>query len=86
MLHLPKRAKWLEKHKNELEAVDITLHPPGKDRLKQILKISGKKITDLLNKSGEQYRSLNMKKRSKLSAKTNYWIFFQKNGRLINGL
>ncbi len=75
--------KWLEKHENKLEAVDITVHPPGKDQLKQILRISGKKITDLLNKSGEQYRLLNMKEKVKTLSEDQLLDLLSKNGRLI---
>src|SRR5258708_34249309 len=75
--------KWLENHKKKLETVDITLHPPNKNQLKQILKISGKKITDLLNKSGEQYRLLNMKKKDKTLSEDQLLEILSKNGRLI---
>src|SRR5690242_16062648 len=53
--------KWLDGRKKTLNGIDVTLNPPGKAELKKILGLSGKKVTDLLNKSGEQYRLLNMK-------------------------
>lgn len=75
--------KWLESHKVSLDAVDITTNPPGKDQLKKILKASGKTITDLLNKSGEQYRALNMKEKIKTLSEDQILDLLAKNGRLI---
>ena len=75
--------KWLESHKNQLDPVDITLHPPGKDQLKKILKASGKPVTDLLNKSGEQYRALNMKEKVNILNEDQILDLLAKNGRLI---
>jgi arsenate reductase len=75
--------KWLENHRKELKSTDITLAPPGKAQLKRILKLSGKKITDLLNKSGEQYRLLNMKEKVKTLTEDQILELLSKNGRLI---
>jgi arsenate reductase len=75
--------KWLEKQGQELKAVDITLDPPSKEQLHQVLKNSGKKITDLLNKSGEQYRLLNMKEKVKSLSEDQLLDMLAKNGRLI---
>jgi arsenate reductase len=63
--------------------VDITLHPPSKADLKRYLSLSGKKITDLLNKSGEQYRLLNMKEKVKSLTEDQILELLSKNGRLI---
>ncbi len=75
--------KWLQNHKVELDAVDITLTPPSKDQLKKVLKTSGKTIADLLNKSGEQYRVLNMKDKVKIMTEDQILDLLAKNGRLI---
>jgi len=75
--------KWLEKHKNQLQSIDITLTPPSKAELKKVLKLSGKKITDLLNKSGEQYRLLNLKEKIKTMTEDQILDLLSKNGRLI---
>jgi arsenate reductase len=75
--------KWLEGHKNQLDSIDITLDPPSKDQLKKVLKNSGKTITDLLNKSGEQYRALNMKDKVKTLNEDQILDLLAKNGRLI---
>lgn len=75
--------KWLEKQGQTLEAVDITTDPPSKNELKEILKRSGKSVTDLLNKSGEQYRLLNMKEKVKFLSEDQLLEMLSKNGRLI---
>ena len=78
-----KAQKWLETHKNQLDSVDITTNPPGKEQLKKILKDSGKKITDLLNTSGIQYRELNMKEKIKTLSEDQLLELLSQNGRLI---
>jgi arsenate reductase (glutaredoxin) len=75
--------KWLDAHEKNLDTVDITLNPPGKAELKKILAQSGKKVTDLLNKSGEQYRLLNMKEKVKTLTDDQILELLSKNGRLI---
>ncbi len=75
--------KWLEAHQVKLEPADITLDPPSKEELKKVLKLSGKKVTDLLNKSGEQYRLLNMKEKVKTLSEDQILDLLSKNGRLI---
>jgi arsenate reductase len=75
--------KWLEKSGQKLDSVDITLTPPSKTDLKRYLALSGKKITDLLNKSGEQYRLLNMKEKIKNLTEDQILEMLSKNGRLI---
>lgn len=75
--------KWLKKRGIQLEAIDITENPPSKAELKKHLALSGKKITDLLNKSGEQYRLLNMKEKVKTLIEDQLLDLLAKNGRLI---
>jgi arsenate reductase len=75
--------KWLEKTGQKLDSVDITLNPPSKSELKMVLQKSGKKVTDLLNKSGEQYRLLNMKEKVKTLTEDQILDLLSKNGRLI---
>jgi arsenate reductase-like glutaredoxin family protein len=50
----------MEKHQQRLEPVDITLTPPSNEELKRVLQLSERKVADLLNTSGEQYRLLNL--------------------------
>ncbi|HVM32347.1 MAG TPA: Spx/MgsR family RNA polymerase-binding regulatory protein [bacterium] len=75
--------KWLEKKGRKLEPVDITLTPPSKAELKKALALSGKPVTALLNKSGEQYRLLNMKEKVKSMTEDQILDLLSKNGRLI---
>ncbi len=75
--------KWLEGRKKILSPVDVTLNPPSKADLKKILALSGKKIADLLNKSGEQYRLLNMKEKVGTMTEDQMLELLSKNGRLI---
>ena len=78
-----KAEKWLQSRKKPLDSVDITLQPPTKARLREILKASGKKVTDLLNTSGVQYRELNMKEKVKTLSEEQLLEMLSKNGRLI---
>ncbi len=78
-----KAQKWMEKHKQSLESVDITLTPPSIEELKRVLKLSGRKVTDLLNTSGEQYRLLNIKMKIKNMTEEDILQLLSKNGKLI---
>jgi arsenate reductase len=73
----------MEKHQQSLELVDITLKPPSIEVLKRVLKLSGCKVTDLLNTSGEQYRLLNLKIRIKNMTEDEILQLLSKNGKLI---
>lgn len=57
-----KAIKWLEAEGIGYNFVDITQAPPKQAELKQAL-AAGYSIKDLFNKSGGQYRELNMKDR-----------------------
>ncbi len=78
-----KAQKWMAAHKQELEILDITLHPPTKAELKKALSLSGRKITDLLNTSGEQYRLLNLKAKIKNMTDEEILDLLSRNGKLI---
>lgn len=62
--------------------VDITTTPPPKKLLSQIAKSGTYKLTDLLNKSGVQYRELNMKERVKTMTPDEVVTLLAENGRL----
>lgn len=62
--------------------VDITLNPPPKRLLKQIVDGGDYNLSDLLNKSGVQYRELNMKDRVKNMTPTEVIDLLANNGRL----
>ncbi len=78
-----KAKKWLESHRQNLEVVDITLHPPSVAELKKIITLSGSKITDLMNTSGVQYRLLNLKLKIKNMTDDEILRLLAKNGKLI---
>jgi len=52
---------WLKDHNLDVQAIDITLNPPSKEELKEILKDSGLSIKKLFNTSGVKYRELGLK-------------------------
>lgn len=56
-----KATSWLKEHNVTVEAVDITLNPPSKELLADILKASGLSINKLFNTSGVKYRELGLK-------------------------
>jgi arsenate reductase (glutaredoxin) len=62
--------------------VDITVTPPPKRLLKQIVEGGAYKLSDLLNKSGVQYRELNMKERVKNMTPADLIDVLADNGRL----
>lgn len=55
-----KAIKWLDAHGVGYDFIDITQNPPKQAELKKAL-AAGYDIKDLFNKSGGQYRELNMK-------------------------
>ena len=55
-----KAIKWLDAHGIGYDFIDITQNPPNQAELKKAL-ASGYELKDLFNKSGGQYRDLNMK-------------------------
>jgi arsenate reductase len=56
-----KATTWLKDHNVDVQAIDITLNPPSKEELKDILKDSGLSIKKLFNTSGVKYRELGLK-------------------------
>lgn len=66
-----------------IKEIDITTTPPTKAILQQALKNGDYKITDLFNKSGEQYRDLNMKDKIKKLTQAQMLDMLAKNGRLV---
>lgn len=75
--------KWLENHKKKYEEIDITLNPPTVSELKAYLKKSGQSLKDFLNKSGLQYRALNMKEKVKSLSEDEILKMMAQEGRLI---
>lgn len=55
-----KAVKWLDKKGIGYDFIDITLNPPKQVELKKVL-AAGYELKALFNRSGGQYRALNMK-------------------------
>ena len=51
-----KALKWLAAHDVEFESIDITLHPPSKAELREVLKGAAIPLKKLFNTSGVSYR------------------------------
>jgi len=78
-----KAKAWLLKRGQELQEVDITTEPPSLADLQSYLKKSGKPLAAFLNRSGVQYRALNMKEKVKTLSEGEILKLLAKEGRLI---
>lgn len=77
-----KAKKVLTERGKAIKEIDITQTPPPKRLLKQIVDSGKYKLSDLLNKSGVQYRELNMKERVKNMTPADLIDVLADNGRL----
>ncbi len=75
--------KWLESKNKKFEEIDITTHPPTLVELREFLKKSELSLKDFLNRSGIQYRALNMKEKVKALSEDEIFSMMAKEGRLI---
>ena len=57
--------KFLAKLGRKMNEIDITTSPPSAKELRGLIDKSGRPYTDFLNRSGVQYRALNMKEKGK---------------------
>ncbi len=78
-----KAKKYLIKAGHSLKEIDITTQPPSIETLKNLLQRSGRSLTDFLNRSGAQYRDLNMKEKAKRLSTDEIIHLLSSNGRLI---
>ena len=78
-----KAKKFLAGKKIAFNDIDITEKPPAKTVLKSILKSGEYSIKDLFNKSGVQYRELNMKDKIKVLSEAQLLDMLASNGRLV---
>lgn len=58
--------KFLAKLGQKMNEIDITTSPPSAKELGGLIEKSGRPYTDFLNRSGVQYRALNMKEKVKI--------------------
>lgn len=77
-----KATKWLEAHGVGYDLVDITQSPPSKAELKKAL-AAGYTLKDLFNKTGGQYRELNMKYKLPLMTEDEALDLLASNGYLV---
>jgi len=78
-----KAKQWLLKHGREVAEIDITTDPPKFADLKTLLLKSGKPLEAFLNRSGVQYRALNMKDKVKTLSQIAVLKLLAGEGRLI---
>lgn len=75
--------KWLKAQGVEAEVKDITIHPPGKDELRQVARLAGLDIRRLFNISGQVYRELSLKDRLPGMSEEEMLELLAENGKLI---
>ena len=75
--------KFLSKIGLKINEIDITASPPSANELSGLIKKSGRPYTDFLNRSGVQYRALNMKEKVKTLSEDEVVKLLASEGRLI---
>jgi arsenate reductase len=78
-----KAKKLLTEAGVEFQEIDITINPPSLEILENILKYSDYEFKELFNKSGQQYRELNMKDKINQLNKVELLTLLSGNGRLV---
>ena len=78
-----KAEKFLKDNNISYDKSDITINPPDKKTLKNIIDNSEYKIKDLFNKSGLVYREMNMKDKIDGMQEDELLQLLSENGRLI---
>lgn len=75
--------KLLSKLGCKINEIDITASPPSAKELRELINKSGRPYTDFLNRSGVQYRALNMKEKIKALPEEAIVKLLASEGRLI---
>jgi arsenate reductase len=75
--------KLLAKLGRKMNEIDITVSPPPAKALRGLIEKSGRPYTDFLNRSGLQYRALNMKEKVKRLPEDAIITLLASEGRLI---
>ncbi len=78
-----KAKKYLAGQGYRLREIDVTTDPPTAAVLTDLIQKSGRPYTDFLNRSGEQYRVLNMKEKVARLSEVEVIAMLAQNGRLI---
>jgi arsenate reductase (glutaredoxin) len=74
---------WLDVRRVGYDAVDITDQPPPASLLRKVLKQGRYTLRDLFNKSGELYRSMNMKDRLPTMSQDEAVKLLSEQGKLV---
>jgi arsenate reductase len=75
--------KFLTKLGHKISEIDITASPPSAKELRELIEKSGRPYTDFLNRSGVQYRALNMKEKVNTLPEGEVVKLLASEGRLI---
>jgi arsenate reductase len=75
--------KFLAEVGHEFRDIDVTTSPPSVGELREMIAKSGRPYTDFLNRSGLQYRALNMKDKVKTLPEDGIIKLLASEGRLI---
>ncbi len=78
-----KAKKTLAALKPNFEDIAVTLSPPSAKELTEMIKNSGRPLADFLNRSGIQYRLLNMREKVKKYPEDKIIKLLAMEGRLI---
>lgn len=78
-----KAKKHLTAKGHALKEIDLTAGPPSAKALADLIGKSGRPYTDFLNRSGVQYREMNMKEKVKQLSEGEIVRMLASNGRLI---
>ena len=78
-----KAKKLLNESGVKFQDIDITINPPSRELLEDILKFSDYELKDLFNKSGQLYRELNMKEKVTQMSKSELIDLLSQNGKLV---
>lgn len=75
--------KFLAELGQSLKEIDITTAPPSLAELRFLIKQSGRPYTDFLNRSGQQYRAVDMKEKVKTLSAEAIVKLLASEGRLL---
>ncbi|MFZ5877548.1 MAG: Spx/MgsR family RNA polymerase-binding regulatory protein [Nitrospirota bacterium] len=75
--------KFLANAGRQFRDIDVTTAPPSANELQKMIATSGRPYTDFLNRSGLQYRALNMKEKVKTLPEDAVIKLLASEGRLI---
>jgi arsenate reductase (glutaredoxin) len=78
-----KAKKWLKENEVAFQPVHIVDNPPSKEKLKDLIELSGLEMKKFFNTSGMNYRELGMKEKMKTAADAELLDILASDGMLI---